>query len=333
MFNNTLALNKRIAFTNANFNNDSGANIIVGPVVLDGGCTIDVDGGTSLAISNIVSGPGGSLTKVETGTLLLSSVNTYAGDTFINAGTLALIGAGSLTSPNINLGGGTAALEVGARVDGTLTLGSGRALNGYGAVRGTVQANASATVSLGGDTAIGQLNITNALLLNAGSTTYLDVDKAGFTNDVIGAGSVSYGGTLKVTEISGTPFGAGNTFKLFNASSYQGTFTAFDPATPGAGLKWNTNNLAVNGTLKVESVAPLPQPNIASFSYTGTDVTLVGTGPAYGTYLALTSTNVGLPIGSWTIIATNYFDGGGAFNLTTPVDPGEARRFFRLRVP
>jgi len=47
----------------------------------------------------------------------------------------------------------------------------------------------------------------------------------------------------------------------------------------------------------------------------------------------LTSTNVGLSISAWTIIATNYFDGSGAFNLTAPVNPAEAMRFFRLQVP
>jgi autotransporter-associated beta strand protein len=302
---------------------------------LDGSCTFDIDNGTSLTISNVISGPAGSLTKVtEAGTLILSGVNTYTGDTTINIGTLALVGAGSLASPNIILAAPSAILDVGARVDGTLSLTSGRALVGYGTVRGTVQANASATVSLGGDFATGQLTITNAALLNSASTTYLDVDKANFTNDVINAASVSYGGTLKVAEVSGIPFGAGNTFKLFNASSYQGTFTAFDPATPGAGLKWNTNNLAVNGTLKVESTTPLPPPSIVSFGYSGTDVTLIGNnGPANGTYLALTSTNVGLPISGWTIIATNYFDGSGAFNLTAPVNPSEAQRFFRLQLP
>jgi len=334
MFNNTLPLNKRIAFTNGNFNNDSGANVITGPVVLDGSCTFDIDNGTSLAISNVISGPAGSLTKItEAGTLILSGVNTYAGDTVINIGTVALVGAGSLASPNIIFGGAAAILDVGARVDGTLTLGGGRSLVGYGTVRGTVQGNTGSTVSLGGDAAVGRLIVTNAAILNAGSVTTLDVDKANFTNDVVSAASLSYGGTLQLTEISGSPYGAGNTFKLFSAASYQGTFAAISPATPGAGLKWNTNNLAVNGTLKVESVGPLTQPNIVSFGYSGTDVTLVGTGPANGTYVALTSTNVGLPVSGWTMIATGYFDGSGNFNLTTPVSSDEAKRFFLLQVP
>lgn len=103
-FNLAPPLNKRIAFTNAGFNNDSGNTVIAGPIVLDGVCTFDVDGGTSLTLSNTVSGPAGSLTKVETGTLILSAVNTYGGDTAVSAGTLALVGAGSIAnSPNLVL--------------------------------------------------------------------------------------------------------------------------------------------------------------------------------------------------------------------------------------
>ncbi|MFX9762094.1 autotransporter-associated beta strand repeat-containing protein, partial [Acinetobacter baumannii] len=41
-------------------------------------------------VSGIISGSGGSLVKVGTGTLTLSGANTYSGGTTINGGTLQL---------------------------------------------------------------------------------------------------------------------------------------------------------------------------------------------------------------------------------------------------
>jgi hypothetical protein len=38
-------------------------------------------------------------------------------------------------------------------------------------------------------------------------------------------------------------------------SPYGGTFTSIVPATPGAGLLWNTNTLASDGTLRVVSTS------------------------------------------------------------------------------
>ena len=56
----------------------------------------------------------------------------------------------------------------------------------------------------------------------------------------------SLGGTLA----------AGDTFVLFNASAYSGSFSAINLPTLDAGLAWNTSNLAVNGSISVKDIAP-----------------------------------------------------------------------------
>ena len=57
----------------------------------------------------VISGVGGSLTKVGTATLTLSGINTYSGTTTINAGTIAINAASGLgTSTFWRSGGGNA---------------------------------------------------------------------------------------------------------------------------------------------------------------------------------------------------------------------------------
>ncbi|WP_346333688.1 autotransporter-associated beta strand repeat-containing protein [Prosthecobacter sp. SYSU 5D2] len=74
---------------------------------------IEVDAGKTLQIPNGLTGPGG-LTKSGDGTLELSAVNTYTGITYLNAGTLALLGGNNRLPANARLdAGGSSTLDLG----------------------------------------------------------------------------------------------------------------------------------------------------------------------------------------------------------------------------
>ncbi|TAK98314.1 MAG: hypothetical protein EPO07_12185 [Verrucomicrobia bacterium] len=286
--------------------------------------------GADFILSNITEQAASSLTMAGLRTLTLSGTNAYTGDTTVAAGTLALLGNTALTnSPNIVLGAG-AVLDVSGRTDGTLALRAGQTLSGNGTVRGILIANAATTVSPGAS--VGALTVTNTVTLLG--TNVMEIDKTGFTNDVLRSSvSIAYGGRLVLSALN-IPYGAGDSFKLFDAPAYSGKFTTLDPATPGAGLQWNTNDLVTAGTLKVVATGPVPKPKVASFTYSGFDVSLNGTnGPAYSQYQLLSSTNIVLPTSAWTAIRTNYFDGVGDFSETgIPVDPNDPQRFYFIRI-
>ncbi|MGA2069147.1 MAG: autotransporter-associated beta strand repeat-containing protein, partial [Thermoguttaceae bacterium] len=68
-----------------------------------GNATVDT-GGNTVTLSGVLSGPG-SLAKIDSGTLILSAANTYAGSTAVNAGMLSLTGSLNSSSALV-LGGG-----------------------------------------------------------------------------------------------------------------------------------------------------------------------------------------------------------------------------------
>jgi autotransporter-associated beta strand protein len=227
-----------------------------------------------------------NLTKVGAGTLTLSGINTYTGVTIVSNGTLEVDGA------------------IGT---GAVTVQSGGTLDGAGMIEGTVTVNGGGTMAVGTNSAIGNLTIANTLTLNAGSTTKLRLNQAAATNDsVSGITTLTYGGTLTVTNLGGT-LAAGNSFHLINASTCAGNFAATNLPALGSGLAWNWT--PTNGTLAVVSTVP-PPPTITSFSHlTNGSFSLTFTGTSGAGYTLYTTTNLALPISSWTVLTNGLFNG------------------------
>ncbi len=181
-------------------------------------------------IADNMSNSIGALVKTGDGILTLAGANTYRGATTVNAGTLRV--TGSLAS--------TAATTVAA----------GATLGGTGTLAGATTVNGTLAPGAGG---IGTLRINNTLALTATATAAMRVNKSGtaLTADkVAGVTTLSCGGTLRVTA-SGDALAPGDTFPLFSATTFTGSFATLDlPALPGP-LVWDTSRLGTNGILAV----------------------------------------------------------------------------------
>jgi fibronectin-binding autotransporter adhesin len=312
-------------------NGTSATTELDGPVVLNGAVVFAV-GGTSLTITNSISGPGGVI-KNGAAPLIFTGPTTYTGDTTVNTGgALRLAGGATLSSSTniiINSGG---FLTVTGMVSSTFPLVSGNTLRGNGVLVGLLTANAGSIVSPAvtpGSSPVGALTVSNLVTLSG--TLVMQIDPANNTNDslVSGQSSINYGGILSLTELS-TPT-AGKSFKLFNASSYLGSFASITPATPGAGLSWDTSALNTTGTLKVAG-ALLPKFGTAGV-VNGKFVVTGSNGVASTTYYVLATNNVAAPIATWPRIQTNAFDINGNFKFTNSLTPFQSQEFFIIEKP
>jgi autotransporter-associated beta strand protein len=240
-------------------------------------------------------GADGGLTKLGSGTLTLTGANTYQGPTTVSAGTLVINNASS----------------VGASTN--LVVAPGATLNISG---------------------VGTLAVQSAPGL--GGTLVMQITKtgSGLANDklVLASGTFNCGGVLTVSA-TGSALAPGDTFDLFDAQSFHGGFSTVNlPALPGD-LRWDSSRLNLDGTLSIpgtNTVFGQPAFNSARL-LNGANLALGGSNGAPNTpYYVLTSTNPGLPLASWTMIATNQFDTYGHFSFTNAMNPALPAQYFAL---
>ena len=314
----------------------SGNQTMAGTVTLNGMAHL-VIGDSTILFTNVISGPGGLVWSAENNETVFTASNTYSGPTIIGDGlTLGLSGNGSIShSSLIFLGGAT--INVSGRSDTTLTLTSGQTLAGIGTIAGklvvpagTTLSPAGTNVTLGlttGSSSTGTITANNNVTLNG--TTLLKLNGSGVNDEITSSTSITYGGILNAVNISATPLAVGNSFQLFSAPAYSGSFSAIAPATPGAGLVWDTTQLTAG---KLNVIAAPPSPVINAVAMSGSNLVFNGTnGTPNGNYVVLTTTNLNTPLINWVALITNTFDANGAFHVTNTIVPGTPGQFYCLR--
>ena len=254
-----------------------------------------------------------NLLKRGTGTWTLGGLNTYSGTTTVAAGTLLITN------------------QIGA---GNVTVQAGGTLGGDGLINGAVTVAAGGTLTLTPGQGLAVLAIDNTLTLSPGSFTRLQINKTAKTNDVItGVTSLTYGGTLVITNLAGT-LTTSDAFPLFSATGYTGAFSSIQPAQPGAGLAWNTNTLAVDGTLRLAvATGPVTYPTNITARVSGATLTLSWPADHLGWRLLVQTNHLtaGLSANTndWTTVA-----GSASLDLTNlTINPALPAEFYRLVYP
>jgi len=217
----------------------------IGSLEGDGNVGLNIEGNNlsvgSNNLSTVFSGvigdysdlgfPAGSLTKIGTGTLVLSGANTYAGSTTVDGGVLQV--DGSTASPNTFVqAGGT--------------------IRGKGSVGGNVINDGIVSP---GDSP-GTLHLGGNYSQSSGGTLEIEIASLFSFDQLVVAGTASLSGTLDVT-LDGYAGHTGDIFTILTSSGLTGNFLNLDLPELSNGLFFTemvTSNdvvLTVNGTTGV----------------------------------------------------------------------------------
>jgi T5SS/PEP-CTERM-associated repeat protein len=217
----------------------------------------------------------------------------------------------------------------------SLVVSSNATLKGVGTIWASISVSNGATISPSPawGLSVGSMIVAGNLLLSPGSTNLMGLNGNGNYarfDYFVGISNVTYGGTLLLTNIIGQ-LADGDSFRLFSASNYSGAFSAISPPSPGPGLKWNTNELNVDGVLRVFAV-PTWSPKIVGSQVVATNIQIRTSGNIpYDPVFLLTTTDLRSST-MWVRCATNRFDWQGNALFEQHIIPNEPGRFFRLEV-
>ena len=256
--------------------------------------------GSSTGTSNIWI----NVIKNGAGLLSLPVANSYSGFTIVSNGVLLLNG-GTIGSGPVTVSGGL--------------------LVGNGTIAGPVLVQPAGAIEAGATNTIGTLHLSGSLTL-AGNTI-VKINKSNSTQDLFsGQSSVTYGGTLTVTNLSGT-LTTNDTFTLFSPGTAATNFTSI-VGSPGPGLKYTFTN----GVLGV-AVGLANYPTNILFNVSSGVLTMTWPLTHEGWILQAQTNNLGVGLtaasNTWFDLSNTISSTQAVFNVST-TNPAV---FYRLRHP
>jgi autotransporter-associated beta strand protein len=296
----------------ASFTLNANRKIYLGPATGSGTGTLDVAAGATLTYGGTLADNGagaGTLVKTGSGTLTLSTSSraTYAGDTSINAGTLAISGLGAIGEAGSLSIAAWATLDVSSATGG-YTLGAGQTLiagSGTSFVKGKLTLG-SAALALFWTNGVPSLTVSgNTLVMNNNTTT---VSVAGATPLAVGVykliakgtgGSVTGVVSNALVNVTGAGAAAGASLQITSGELYLDVHGATGTATAlAASAATQTYGSPVSFTA---SVTPANAAGVVTFS-DGT--TTYGTATLAGGQAALTLAGGVLNAGVYSMVAS-----------------------------
>lgn len=289
----TVNINMGIAFSSAqnwNWFNSSSVNINTnGEGINNNGYPLTLNASTNINFGGPISGAGGITNNVAATVTFTNGNNTFTG-------TMVIATNGKTA------GNATFACPVVVQQGGFLRAG------------------------LGGTDTSSTMTINSNLTISGTLICYLNSTNASTASKVAGVNTANLGGTLNLINV-GPALQAGNTFTVLLATNYTGSFASASPATPGAGLLWNFNNISVNGTVSVAGLSVSPA---STNTCAGNGITLAASAGSAGPFTyqwydtatnAISSaTNASLTLaspatGNYTVVVNNAY--GSATNLAS----------------
>lgn len=242
----TLAINGNTAFGAS-----GGARTIANNVALGSGFTGTVTGNVNLTLNGTVSGAG-ALRKIGTGTLTLSSSNSYTGSTSLTAGTILIGNNNALGSGTLAITGNSAFGSTGASVTIANSLALGSTFTGT--VLGTTNLELSGTISGAGalrKTSTGTLTLSGNNSYSGGTTLSQGAILVGH-NNALGSGALTIGGNSSFGS-TGASRTIANNISIgsgFTGTNIGATDLELSGIISGAGAlaKAGTGALVVSGT-------------------------------------------------------------------------------------